>query len=171
MAAEKALNRQLSARGRSNSTFGMNALADMYNKLAAQEAETYYNRTFAQQQLGQQAAMEAARLAAGQQNALSSMYLGAGGNLASMAQQQGVSLAEQEWLRANPNMAVAIANGQLNSQMLASIGNVPEAILQRVRAIEAGRSMQPNTIYGTPTTVNAPFEPVPYMPAPIGGLS
>jgi hypothetical protein len=53
---DKNMNRQLSARGRSNSTYGMTALGNAYGNLASQEYDKAYNRMLDPIKIGQGAA-------------------------------------------------------------------------------------------------------------------
>lgn len=56
---DKNMNRQLSARGRSNSTYGMNSLANAYGELGTREYQNAYNRMLDPIKIGQGAASAA----------------------------------------------------------------------------------------------------------------
>jgi hypothetical protein len=147
MAGEKALNRQLQARGRYNSSFGINALSDFNNKLAAQEAETYYNRMFGQQQLGQQAALEAARLAAQQQAQQTGLYSDFGRYLAGGSQDLGNALARNAWAYADPAMQLYLQQGGVNGQLASGLGNAPANILGLYKNWQTAQGMNPPAPY------------------------
>jgi len=91
---EKSINRALAARGRKNSSVGMNTLANFYNQLGAGEADKQYNRTFDQQKLGLQAALAQAQAAGASSGQLASLYAAFGNNLAQGSQGYGTSIAD-----------------------------------------------------------------------------
>lgn len=93
-AGEKAINRQLRARGRYNSSVGVNALANFNNQLGAMEADKQYSRVFQQQQLGLQAALEQARSAGASSGQLAEIYARLGGQMGQGSQQNGMNIAD-----------------------------------------------------------------------------
>lgn len=57
---DKNMNRQLAVRGRSNSTYGMNSLANAYGELGTREYQNAYGRLWDPIRVGQQATNQAA---------------------------------------------------------------------------------------------------------------
>jgi hypothetical protein len=84
---EKNINRALEARGRQNSSYGLNTLANFYNSLGANEAQNNYNRTFQMAQLGLQASQQQASQQAAYGGAASQLYQSASQGDAASAQQ------------------------------------------------------------------------------------
>jgi hypothetical protein len=84
---EKNINRALEARGRQNSSYGLNTLANFYNSLGANEAQNNYNRTFQMAQLGLQASQQQASQQAAYGGAASQLYQAASQGDAASAQQ------------------------------------------------------------------------------------
>jgi len=91
---EKSINRALAARGRKNSSVGLNTLANFYNQLGAGEADKQYNRTFDQQKLGLQAALAQAQAAGASSGQLAQLYAALGNNMAQGSQGYGSSIAD-----------------------------------------------------------------------------
>jgi hypothetical protein len=84
---EKNINRSLEARGRQNSSYGLNTLANFYNSLGANEAQNNYNRTFQMAQLGLQASSQQANQQAAYGGQASQLYQAAASGDAASAQQ------------------------------------------------------------------------------------
>jgi hypothetical protein len=84
---EKNINRALEARGRQNSSYGLNTLANFYNSLGANEAQNNYNRTFQMAQLGLQASMQQSNQQAAYGGQASQLYQAAAQGDANSAQQ------------------------------------------------------------------------------------
>jgi len=93
-AGEKAINRQLRARGRYNSSVGINALANFNNQLGAMEADKQYNRVFDQQKLGLQAALAQAQSQGASAEQLAELYTRLGGAMGQGSQNYGTSVAD-----------------------------------------------------------------------------
>lgn len=93
-AGEKAINRSLRARGRFNSSVGVNALANFNNQLGASEADKQYNRVFDQQKLGMQAALAQAQSAGASAHDLAQLYAQMGGDLGAASQRYGMSVVD-----------------------------------------------------------------------------
>jgi len=91
---EKSINRALAARGRKNSSVGLNTLANFYNQLGAGEADKQYTRTFQQQQLGLQAALAQAAQAGASSQQLAQLYAQLGGQAAGGSERYGGNIAD-----------------------------------------------------------------------------
>jgi len=91
---EKGINRALRARGRFNSSVGMNTLANFYNALGAAEADKQYGRTFDQQKLGLQAALAEAAQRGQLTGQLGNLYSSLGGAMAGGSERYGGNIAD-----------------------------------------------------------------------------
>lgn len=100
---EKNLNRYLAARGRSNSTFGINAMGDQNRALLANESQNLYNRVA---NLSNQGMGVAAQLG---QNAMS-----AGTNIGNLYQNAGNAIAQGQQ-----------AAGQQQASLYSNLGALP----------------------------------------------
>lgn len=78
---DKNMNRQLSARGRSNSSYGMNSLANAYGELGTREYTNAYNRMLDPIKIGQGTAAAAGSNA----NAMMGAYGAYGNNMSNIA--------------------------------------------------------------------------------------
>jgi hypothetical protein len=85
----KNLNRQLGARGRSNSTFGVNALGDAYTNLVGNEFTNQFNRLGTLSNTGYNAASQKSNLATNKGLTLADIYRGSSTNLAQNRAQKG----------------------------------------------------------------------------------
>lgn len=91
---EKSINRALAARGRKNSSVGLNTLANFYNQLGAGEADKQYNRTFDQQKLGMQAALAQAQAAGASAGQLAQLAASLGSQMSQGSTGYGQSIAD-----------------------------------------------------------------------------
>lgn len=94
---EKNINRALQARGRYNSSYGLNTLADFYRTLGANESQQNYNRTMDMARLGLQASSQQSGQQAAYGGQASALYQAASQGDAAAAQ----SLATQLGVNAN----------------------------------------------------------------------
>jgi hypothetical protein len=101
---EKNINRALQARGRSNSSYGLNTLANFYNALGANEAQQNYNRTMDMTKLGLEASLAQAQQQGQYGSQASAVYQAAAQGDAQAAQtlatQLGVSYTQYSQLLA-----------------------------------------------------------------------
>lgn len=102
---DKGMNRQLSARGRSNSSYGMNSLANAYGNLGVAEYQNAYNRILDPIKIGQGAASSTGQSA----QTLSSAYGNAGTNLSNIAMNNGNN--QSSLYSSLPNLAATAYKG------------------------------------------------------------
>lgn len=108
-----AMNRQLAARGRSNSDYGVDALANAYGNLGAQEYEAAYNRMLDPIKIGQGAA-----------GATGQAGIAMMGNYGNYANNQGNLDLMQGLNQAQFAQGMANGNQNFNNQMLSQASSL-----------------------------------------------
>jgi hypothetical protein len=125
---EKNINRALQARGRYNSTYGLNTLSDFYRTLGANEAQQNYNRTMDLTRLGLEASMAQAGQQAQYGNQASSLYQAAANGDAnaaqSLASQLGVNAQQYSQLLATLTQKYGGDVAQAQTALGAALANV-----------------------------------------------
>jgi len=153
---EKNINRALRARGRSNSSFGVNQLANFYRGLGAQEEEKQYGRNWDMTLLGAQMAQAQAANARQGGMSIADLYSTFGGQNADITGGFGNTqmnnilqlaqlLSSNEWKQANPLSESAIARGENQAGMLSGITN-PETIKAIMDIINAAKGNKTATV-------------------------
>lgn len=117
---EEAINRALAARGQFDSSYGVNRLAELTNKLTAEETAKQYDRLFNMAGMGQNAATQTGTAALQTGNAIASTEMAAG-----EAQAQGIRGA-----------------GEQRASMYSSLGALP---MEGFNAYQQSQAYQPQT--------------------------